>query len=73
MTQVSPRQSHDMAIHYLRMANRTRQIRRAALLRDLCIGSAMVITAALGGYTLGTAQATLIPQILAQVDTCKAW
>ena len=72
MTHISPRQSHDMAIHYERMAHRARQLRRAALLRDLALAAALITTAALAGYATGTAQSAL-PQILAQADACKAW
>jgi hypothetical protein len=61
-----------MAIHYERMAHRARKLRRAALLRDLSLAAALITTAALAGYATGTATAAL-PQILAQVDACKAW
>ena len=75
MTQISPRVQHDVTTHYARMNRQARHQRRLALARDLTILGAGLLTAALAGWALGAAHATLcaLPDIIAQSQTLAAW
>ncbi|MGV8987782.1 MAG: hypothetical protein ACOH2H_16030 [Cypionkella sp.] len=75
MTDISPRQTGDMLIHFARMSRDACRQRRADQLRSLILALAMVAAAALSGWLLGAAQATVtaLPGIVAQSQACAAW
>jgi hypothetical protein len=75
MTHISPRATRDMADHYIRMDRKARRLRQQTLLRDILIFAAVITTAALSGWALGAANATLcaLPDIITQSQALAAW